>query len=168
MTQSPGRVPDRTKKIVTYGVITAAALVLGYIEAQIPYFFTVPGIKLGLANTAAVFALYRLSWGGAAAISAVRVLVFGLLFTSPFSMLFSAAGAAGICAAVSSAAYMAANTVTEIIGDKAAADISDGFMRFEVTNPCDKTLAVLKGLRLHLSELSKEYGSNIVIIGGAD
>ena len=63
---------------------------------------------------------------------------------------------------------MAANTVTEIIGDKAAADVSDGFMRFEVTNPCDKTLAVLKGLRLHLSELSKEYGSNIVIIGGAD
>ena len=73
-----------------------------------------------------------------------------------------------VCAAVSSAAYMAANTVTEIIGDKAAADISDGSMRFEVTNPCDKTLAVLKGLRLHLSELSKEYGSNIVIIGGAD
>lgn len=94
MTQSPGRAPDRTKKLVTYGVITAAALVLGYIEAQIPYFFTVPGIKLGLANTAAVFALYRLSWGGAVAISAVRVLVFGLLFTSPFSMLFSAAGAA--------------------------------------------------------------------------
>ena len=45
---------------------------------------------------------------------------------------------------------------------------ADGSMRFEVTNPCDKTLAVLKGLRLHLSELSKEYGSNIVIIGGAD
>lgn len=73
-----------------------------------------------------------------------------------------------VCAAVSSAAYMAANTVTEIIGDKAAADVSDGFMRFEVTNPCDKTLAVLKGLRLHLGELSAEYGSNIVIIGGAD
>lgn len=73
-----------------------------------------------------------------------------------------------VCAAVSSAAYMAANTVTEIIGDKAASDVSDGSMRFEVTNPCDKTLAVLKGLRLHLSELSKEYGSNIVIIGGAD
>ena len=31
-----------------------------------------------------------------------------------------------VCAAVSSAAYMAANTVTEIIGDKAAADVSDG------------------------------------------
>lgn len=73
-----------------------------------------------------------------------------------------------ICAAVSSAAYMAANTVTEIIGDKAAADVSDGAMRFEVTTPCDKTRAVLEGLRLHLGELSAEYGSNIVIIGGAD
>lgn len=73
-----------------------------------------------------------------------------------------------VCAAVSSAAYMAANTVTEIIGDKAAADVSDGAMRFEVTTPCDKTRAVLEGLRLHLGELSAEYGSNIVIIGGAD
>ena len=73
-----------------------------------------------------------------------------------------------VCAAVSSAAYMAANTVTEIIGDKAAADVSDGAMRFEVTTPCDKTRAVLEGLRLHLIELSAEYGSNIVIIGGAD
>ena len=73
-----------------------------------------------------------------------------------------------ICAAVSSAAYMAANTVTEIIGDKAAADVSGGAMRFEVTTPCDKTRAVLEGLRLHLGELSAEYGSNIVIIGGAD
>ena len=72
-----------------------------------------------------------------------------------------------VCAAVSSAAYMAANTVTEIIGDKAAADVSDGAMRFEVTTPCDKTRAVLEGLRLHLGELSAEYGSNIVIIGGA-
>ena len=56
----------------------------------------------------------------------------------------------------------------EIIGDKAAADVSDGAMRFEVTTPCDKTRAVLEGLRLHLGELSAEYGSNIVIIGGAD
>ena len=63
---------------------------------------------------------------------------------------------------------MAANTVTEIIGDKAAADVSDGAMRFKVTNPCDKTRAVLEGLRLHLRELSAEYGGNIGIIGGAD
>ncbi len=85
---------DRTKKLVTYGLMTAAAIVLGYIEAQIPYFFTVPGVKLGLANSVAVFALYRLSAAGAAAVSAVRVLAAGLLFTSPFTMLFSAAGAA--------------------------------------------------------------------------
>ena len=84
----------RTKRLVTYAVLTAVALVLSYFEAQIPYFFTVPGIKLGLGNAAAIFALYRLSPGGAVAISTVRILIFGLLFTSPFSMLFSAAGAA--------------------------------------------------------------------------
>ena len=84
----------RTKRLVTYAVLTAVALILSYFEAQIPYFFTVPGIKLGLGNAAAIFALYRLSPGGAVAISTVRILIFGLLFTSPFSMLFSAAGGA--------------------------------------------------------------------------
>ena len=73
-----------------------------------------------------------------------------------------------VCSAVSSAAYMAANTITEIIGDNAKAHVSDGEMHFEVINPSAKTLAVLKGLKLHLTELSGQYSNNIKIIGGAD
>lgn len=73
-----------------------------------------------------------------------------------------------VCSAVSSAAYMAANTVTEIIGDKAEAFVDDGRMLFKVSNPSAQALTVLKGLRLHLTELSKQYSNNIKIIGGAD
>ncbi|MBO4432245.1 MAG: ribosomal-processing cysteine protease Prp [Clostridia bacterium] len=69
-----------------------------------------------------------------------------------------------LCAAVSSAAYMAANTVTEIIGDKAEIKVSDGEMFFETENPSDKTAAVIKGLKLHLTELSKEYGKQLKVI----
>lgn len=72
-----------------------------------------------------------------------------------------------VCAAVSSAAYMAANTVTEIIGDIADADANDAFMRFEVKNPSESAVDVLKGLKLHLTELSCQYSDNIRIIGGA-
>lgn len=72
-----------------------------------------------------------------------------------------------VCAAVSSAAYMAANTVTEIVGDKAEADASDAFMRFEVKEPSKGTADILKGLQLHLTELSCQYSDNIRIIGGA-
>ena len=72
-----------------------------------------------------------------------------------------------VCAAVSSAAYMAANTVTEIIGDNADIFTDDAVMRFSVRNPSDCTVKVLEGLRLHLTELSGQYGNNIRIYGGA-
>ena len=72
-----------------------------------------------------------------------------------------------VCAAVSSAAYMAANTVTDIIGDKAEIFVDDAVMRFYVKNPSVCTVKVLEGLRPHLTELSEQYGSNITIHGGA-
>ncbi len=73
-----------------------------------------------------------------------------------------------VCAAVSSAAYMAANTITEIIGDKAEAFVDDALMKFSVSNPSEASVSVLKGLRLHLLELSNQYSNNIRIYGGAN
>ena len=72
-----------------------------------------------------------------------------------------------VCSAVSSAAYMAANTITEIIGDSADAEVDDAKMIFKVKNPSDKTIAVLKGLKFHLEQLSDQYSNNIRIYGGA-
>lgn len=73
-----------------------------------------------------------------------------------------------VCAAVSSAAYMAANTVTDIIGDRADVFESDAELRFYVKNPTASTVQVLEGLRLHLEQLSGQYGNHIRIIGGAE
>ncbi len=72
-----------------------------------------------------------------------------------------------VCASVSSAAYMAANTITEIIGDNAEIFLNDAEMRLFVKEPSNATKTVLKGLKLHLTELSKEYGNNIRLYGGA-
>ena len=72
-----------------------------------------------------------------------------------------------VCSAVSSAVYMAANTVTDIVGDEADCDLDDGFMDFRVKNPSDSSYQVLAGLKLHLTELSKQYSNNIKINGGA-
>ena len=71
-----------------------------------------------------------------------------------------------VCASVSSAAFMAANTVTEIIGADADATESDGAMTLLVKETCERTETVLKGLELHLTELSKQYPDNIKIIYG--
>lgn len=71
-----------------------------------------------------------------------------------------------VCASVSSAAYMAANTVTDIIRADAEAAADDGTMTLLVNEPCERTETVLKGLELHLKELSKQYPENIKIIYG--
>ena len=69
-----------------------------------------------------------------------------------------------ICSAISSAAYMTANTVTEIIGDKAKAEVRDGFMKVNVKNPSEKTVAVLLGFKLHIEQLSLQYKDRISIL----
>lgn len=71
----------------------ALALVLSYVESLVPPFVAIPGVKVGLANIAVVFALYKLGAKAAAAISLVRVLAVSLLFGSGVSLLYSAAGA---------------------------------------------------------------------------
>ena len=69
-----------------------------------------------------------------------------------------------VCSAVSSAAYMAANTIEEIIGDKCEAVVDDALMSIEIQNPSDTSRKVLEGLKLHLTELSKQYSDRIVIM----
>ncbi len=72
-----------------------------------------------------------------------------------------------VCSAVSSAVYMAANTVTDVIGSKAECDLKDGYFNFKVIAPKEAAYQVLNGLKLHLTELSKQYSNNITINGGA-
>jgi uncharacterized protein YsxB (DUF464 family) len=68
-----------------------------------------------------------------------------------------------VCSAISSAAYMTANTITEVIGDKCDIDVDDALMRVEVITPSQNTIVVLDGLKLHLTELSKQYSKRIKI-----
>ena len=81
-----------TKRVTMSALLTALALIFSYIEAIIPFNFGVPGIKLGLANLVVVTALYKLDARYAFTINAVRIILAGLLFTSPFAMLYSLAG----------------------------------------------------------------------------
>ena len=84
----------KSRRIALIGLLVALALVLSYLESLVPLSFAIPGIKLGLPNLVIVFALYRLRWPTAAAISLLRVLLVALLFGSALSLAYSAAGAA--------------------------------------------------------------------------
>lgn len=82
-----------TRKIVTYGILIAVALVLSYLESLIPAFFAVPGMKLGLTNLVVIVALYLMGTKSALFINIIRVLLVGLLFGNVISLLYSLAGA---------------------------------------------------------------------------
>ena len=82
----------KTKKITVMAMCIALAMILSYVESQIPS-PGIPGVKLGLANLAVIFALYQLGWKEAAGISLLRVLLVSLLFGHVASLLYSAAGA---------------------------------------------------------------------------
>lgn len=80
--------------------------------------------------------------------------------------MFAPEGRDIVCAAVSSAALMAANTITDVIGAPAKAKAESGSMFFHLSETNEKTEAVLRGLELHLTELSKQYPLNIKVIYG--
>lgn len=66
-----------------------------------------------------------------------------------------------VCAFVSSACYMTANTVTEVIGLIADASATDGYMRLDIKESPIKAQDILNGMVLHLTELEKDYPDNI-------
>ena len=67
-----------------------------------------------------------------------------------------------VCASVSSSAYMAANTVTEIIGADAQIALDDGYLKFTVETDDEFVQVVLKGLQLHVNALADDYSDYIV------
>ena len=82
----------KTKRIAQLGLLTAIALTIFMIEAQIPPVVPLPGVKLGLANIITVFAVFALGPGEACAILFCRIFL-GAVFAGNFSSIFySAAG----------------------------------------------------------------------------
>lgn len=81
-----------TKKMTLLSLCAACAMILSYVESLLPPLSVIPGVRLGLANIAVVFALYTLGGGAAAAVSGIRIVVTGFLFGSGASILYSLAG----------------------------------------------------------------------------
>ena len=83
----------KTKKIAVLALAIALAMILSFVESQIPAVVAIPGVKIGLANIAVVFVLYKLGWKEAVLISLVRVFMVSVLFGTAVSLFYSVAGA---------------------------------------------------------------------------
>ena len=64
-----------------------------------------------------------------------------------------------VCSSISSAAYLTANTLLEVIGAEVDVEIDDGdgFMSVKLKTKLDESQITMKGLLIHLSQLAKQY-----------
>ena len=86
----------KVKKLTLLSLLSAIALTIFMVEAQIPALVPIPGIKLGLANIVTVFTVFAIGPKEGAAVLFVRVFL-GAVFAGNFStILYSGAG--GLCA----------------------------------------------------------------------
>lgn len=86
------RTREPAKRIAAYGVLTALALVLSYVEAMIPVNIGIPGAKLGLPNLVTMLLLYTAGPKAAIVIAVVRIVVTGFTFGNLFMIFYSASG----------------------------------------------------------------------------
>ena len=69
-----------------------------------------------------------------------------------------------VCSAVSSAAYVTANTLIEIMKLPVSADVNDGMMKISIPKEsATKANDILLGFELHINELAEQYPKNVTI-----
>ncbi len=86
----------KLKKLTALALLTAVALIIFTVEAQIPAIVPVPGVKLGLANIVTVFAVFAIGAKEGGLVLACRIFL-GAVFAGNFSTIFYS-GAGGLCA----------------------------------------------------------------------
>lgn len=84
---------NNTRKLTQLALTVSFAMMLSFIESRIPAFVAIPGVKIGLANIAVIFTLYKFGFKEAISVSLVRVLLVSILFGSPISLIYSVSGA---------------------------------------------------------------------------
>lgn len=83
----------RVAQMTKLALLLALALVFGYVESLIPFYFGVPGAKLGLANLMTVLVLYAYNARWALGINLLRIILAGFLFGNLFGIIYSLFGA---------------------------------------------------------------------------
>ena len=83
----------KTKKVAFLGLFISLAMILSYVESQIPPLAAVPGVKIGLPNIVMVLLLYKIGAKETVIVSLIRIFLVSLLFGNVQTMTFSIAGA---------------------------------------------------------------------------
>ena len=80
------------KRLTKLALLTAVALILFVVEAQIPAPVPIPGVKLGLANIVTVYAMFRFGPRDTLLVLLTRVVLGSVFAGSVMALWFSLAG----------------------------------------------------------------------------
>ena len=81
-----------TRRLTRLALLTAIALTIFMIEAQLPALTTIPGIKLGLANIVTVYAVFTLGPRDALMVLCARVFLGAVFSGQMMTLLYSGSG----------------------------------------------------------------------------
>ena len=82
----------RTKRLTADALLLTTAFILSWIEIMISLPAAVPGIKIGLANLAILFAMYYCGNADAFFVLVGRIILSAFLFGNVSSLIIGAAG----------------------------------------------------------------------------
>ncbi|MBQ5992047.1 MAG: Gx transporter family protein [Clostridia bacterium] len=82
----------KIRTLTKMALLTAAALILGYIDSLIPLVPTVPGIKLGLSNLVLLYAVFYMGPVETVVLMLLKVGLSSLLFGNAVGALYALAG----------------------------------------------------------------------------
>ena len=87
---------NTTRMVALFSLCVALMLVLGLLDRAVPLSALlsggVPGLKLGLANTVLLYAVYLLDWKASVLLMFAKVMLSGFLFGSLSAILYSLSG----------------------------------------------------------------------------
>ena len=84
---------NKIKQIAMMAILIALSFVLSYVDSLIVLPFGIPGIKLGIANIAIIYTLYKIGAKEAIVVSILRLVLSSILFGSVLTFLYSLVGA---------------------------------------------------------------------------
>ncbi len=81
------------KKISILSILISLAMVLSYVDSLIHIPFTPPYFKIGIANIAIIYTLYKMGVKEACTVSIFRLILSSILFSNIITLAYSFAGA---------------------------------------------------------------------------
>jgi len=89
---SPVKRGAKSREVALLGIFVAYALVISLIERMIPLSFSIPGIRLGLANVVVLMAMYLFTLPRAFLLMVLKCLLAAIFAGSPTALLYSLGG----------------------------------------------------------------------------